>query len=53
MQAIHDGVALLTWRSDTFAYAESRDEAAGRYRGLRAGQMVNVSPDSAALLVKA
>ncbi len=52
MQAIRDGVALLTWQADTFAYAESFDEAAGRYRGLRAGQMVTVSPESQALLVK-
>ena len=51
-QAIRDGVALLTWQSDTFAYAESYDDAAGRYRGLRAGQMVNTSSDSTALLVK-
>ena len=51
-QAVRDGVALLTWRSDSFAYAESYDDAAGRYRGLRAGHIVNASPDSAALLVK-
>ena len=51
-QAVRDGVALLTWRSDSFAYAESYDEAAGRYRGLRAGQTVNASTDSTALLVK-
>lgn len=52
MQAIRDGVALLTWRSDGFAYAEDRDEAAGRYRGLRAGQVVSISPDSTGFLVK-
>ena len=51
-QAIRDGVALLTWRKDTFAFAESYDEAAARYRGLRAGQGVNVSPDSTGLVVK-
>ena len=52
-QAIRDGLALLTWQSDTFAFAESYDEAAGRYRGLRGGQvMISVSPDSGALLVK-
>jgi predicted AAA+ superfamily ATPase len=51
-QAVRDGVAMLTWQSDTFAYAESHDETGGRYRGLRAGQMVNVSPESMALLVK-
>ena len=28
VQAIRDGVALLTWRADTFAYAEGYDEAA-------------------------
>jgi len=52
LQAIRDGLAMLTWQSDTFAYAESHDEVAGRYRGLRAGQMVSVSPESTALLVK-
>ena len=52
IQAIRDGVALLTWRADTFAYAESYDEAGQRYRGLRGGQGVNVSPDDMGLLVK-
>jgi hypothetical protein len=52
MHAIRDGVALLTWQSDTFAYAESFDEGAARYRGLRAGQIVSLSADSAGLLVK-
>lgn len=37
-QAICDGLALLTWQTDTFAYAESYDDGAGRFRGLRAGQ---------------
>lgn len=52
VQAIRDGVALLTWQSDTFAYAESYDDAAGRYRGLRAGQIGSLSAESAGLLVK-
>ena len=52
VQAIRDGVALLTWRSDTFAYAESYDEGAARYRGLRGGQLVSLSAESAGLLVK-
>ncbi len=51
VQAMRDGVALLTWQADTFAYAESFDEGASRYRGLRAGQMVALSPDDAGLLV--
>jgi len=51
-QSLRDGFAMLTWRNDTFAFAESYDETAGRYRGLRAGQGVNVSPDSTGLVVK-
>jgi hypothetical protein len=31
MQAIRDGLALLTWQTDTFAYAESYDDGAGRW----------------------
>jgi hypothetical protein len=50
--AIRDGIALLTWRVDTFGYAESYDEAASRYRGLRCGHEINASPESAGLLVK-
>ena len=53
IQAMRDGVALLTWRSDTFGFADSYDEAGARYRGLRGGQMVSITPESSALLVKA
>jgi predicted AAA+ superfamily ATPase len=52
VRAIRDGLALLTWRVDTFACAESYDDKAGRYRGLRAGQAVAVSADDGGLLVK-
>ncbi|NLH98010.1 MAG: ATP-binding protein [Chthonomonadales bacterium] len=51
-QAARDGVALLTWQTDAFAYAESYDDAAARYRGLRAGQLVALSADDSGLLVK-
>jgi len=51
-QAIRDGIALLTWRADTFGYAESYDEAAKRYRGLRGGETVNISTDSSGFLLK-
>jgi hypothetical protein len=51
-QSVRDGVALLTWRKDTFAFAEGYDEAAGRYRGLRASQGVNVGSDTVGLVVK-
>ena len=42
------------WRLDAFAYADSYDETAGRYRGLRGGEQVNIIYDSETqgLLVK-
>ena len=53
LQSIRDGLGLLTWTKDSFAFAESYDDAAGRYRGLRCGQMVAVSlDDTTSLLVK-
>lgn len=51
VQAMRDGVSLLTWRKETFAYAEGIDETAGRYRGLRAGQVVGLSAENTGLLV--
>jgi hypothetical protein len=50
--AIRAGLALLTWTSESFAYADSFDDAAGRYRGLSAGHNVAVTSDSTGLLVK-
>lgn len=50
--ALRSGVAYLTWQMDTFAYAESYDEGAGRYRGLRGGQQVALAHDDPGLLVK-
>jgi hypothetical protein len=52
VRAIGDGVALLTWQADTFAFAESYDEGTGRYRGLCGGQVVSLSRDSTGLVVK-
>jgi predicted AAA+ superfamily ATPase len=52
VQAIRDGVALLTWQTDAFAFAESYDDGAERYRGLRTGQVVSVSAEGAGLVVK-
>ena len=37
--AIRDGLGLLLWRQDSFAYADSYDAATGRYVGLRAGRL--------------
>jgi predicted AAA+ superfamily ATPase len=52
--AIREGVTLLTWEHDAFAFADSFDEGAGRYRGLRGGQLVSLIDGQAqGLLVKA
>jgi predicted AAA+ superfamily ATPase len=51
--AIRDGVALLTWEQESFAFADSFDENAGRYRGLRCKQSISLADaDSPGLLVK-
>ncbi len=51
--AVQDGLSLLLWQTESFAYADSFDEPAGRYRGLRCGQQLVGSLDSlAGLLVK-
>ena len=49
---MREGVSLVTWRTDSFAFAEGFDEAKGRYLGLRAGQVLGFSPDAVGLLVK-
>jgi predicted AAA+ superfamily ATPase len=53
LTAIADGVKLLTWSHDSFAYADAWDEAAGRYQGLRGGTMMLLADaHSPGLLVK-
>jgi hypothetical protein len=43
LAAIADGVGLMTWRQDGFAYADAIDEAADRFAGLRAGEGILLS----------
>jgi hypothetical protein len=51
--AVRDGLGLLLWQHETFAYADGYDEASGRYRGLRCGQRVEVIEQAGeGLLVK-
>ena len=53
LSAITDGIALLTWEHDAFAVADSFDDEAKRYRGLRGGQVVSLpDADAPGLLVK-
>jgi hypothetical protein len=51
--AVRDGLGLLLWQRESFAYADGYEEKGGRYRGLRCGQRVDlVEPSGEALLVK-
>lgn len=53
VEAVRDGLGLLLWQHEGFAYADSYDESAGRYRGLRGGQLVQISQgDDSGLLVR-
>ena len=45
LRSIDDGVSLITWEQETFAFAESFDEDAGRYRALRVQDRINL-PDA-------
>lgn len=49
-EAVQNGVALLTWEQDTFAYAERYDVDSARYGGLRTGAVGGVI--AAGLVVK-
>ena len=49
--AVSTGAADLNWQNDTFAYAEDYDAEADRYRGLKAGQHVDVTFSRDAVLV--
>ncbi len=50
--AVSDGVGLLTWEHETFAFADGFDETTGRYRGLRGGQQVAVDMGLSGVVVK-
>ena len=53
LNAIKDGIALLTWEQDAYAFADSFDDAAKRYRGLRGGRAISLpDADAPGLLVK-
>jgi predicted AAA+ superfamily ATPase len=49
LNAIRHGLPSPSWRLDAFAYADSYDESACRYRGLCAGEQVSIVHDSESL----
>ncbi|MEK6252602.1 MAG: hypothetical protein AABM43_11860 [Actinomycetota bacterium] len=52
VEAVANGASALTWREDTFAYAQAFDEEAGRYQGLVAGRHADVVVDDTAVVIK-
>jgi len=54
LNAVGDGVGLLMWGHDSFAFADRYDESAGRYVGLRGGSVLHLADShSPGLVVKA
>jgi predicted AAA+ superfamily ATPase len=53
LDAVRSGVELLSWTTDTFAYASAYDDEAGRYVGLAAGEHATVVLDATSVVVKA
>jgi hypothetical protein len=51
VDAVVEGVSNMMWRTETFAYAERKDEKSGRYEGLCCGQQARVSLESGGLIV--
>jgi hypothetical protein len=53
-EVVQKGIELLSWNQDSFAYADSYDEAAGRFRGLVFGKMLMLAGDaSSGVIVRA
>ena len=52
LEAARNGLALMTWQQDSFASADSYDESAGRYRGLRSMQLTAIAADDTGLIVR-
>ena len=50
--AVREGIGLLTWESDTFAYAESWDAKKKEYLGLQAGKSTHIIVDNQSVVVK-
>lgn len=45
-ESVQKGLELLSWQQDSFAYADSFDEATGRFRGLVFGKMLLLAGDA-------
>ena len=52
LEAIRNGLSLMTWEQDSFAYAEGYDDSAQRYRGLQSGPRAALTDSDPGLLVR-
>ncbi len=52
LAAVRDGLGLITWQQESFAYADGWDADKSRYRGLRAGQIGGITLEGESVLVK-
>jgi predicted AAA+ superfamily ATPase len=53
IEAIREGLGMLSWVHDSFAFAENYDKASNRYQGLRVAQNMAITADGFfGLLVK-
>ncbi|MFP4384574.1 MAG: DUF499 domain-containing protein [Spirochaetia bacterium] len=52
LKAVADGVQLITWKHDSFAYAEAWDADKQRYKGLKAGQVIYPVVNENTVIVK-
>ncbi|PDW04129.1 Swt1 family HEPN domain-containing protein [Candidatus Viridilinea mediisalina] len=50
--AISQGLSMLTWETESFAYAERYDEASGRYQGLIYAEGRSIPLDEHGVIVK-
>ena len=51
LEAIRNGLSLMTWEQDSFAYADGYDDDARRYRGLHSGPRGPLLDTDSGLLV--
>ncbi len=51
LEAIRNGLALMTWEQDSFAYADGYDDSVGRYRGLQSGPRGALADDDSGLVI--
>ena len=52
LEAIRNGLSLMTWEQDSFAYADGYDEATGRYRGIQIGPHAVLMESDPGLLLR-